>query len=252
MALYAESWSIVLGLVAVVLALPLIRNWVLARRDDRDEPWARAVRQILDDDRSFPHKTVRTVNGKTHTSPAYELPVQIMPHLLLGDRACATKVGLLVERGVTAILSVGPRATDGVQRSYAEAGITYKHIPAEDEEGYPLVRLHQHAASSFIRAVLREGGRCLIHCVAGINRSGTLAAAELMLHERLPVLEAVQRCKEARRVILSNHSFQCQLVALARQQGLLGDCPMCTTARGSLVNRPVHKPAGNALKALVS
>ena len=32
--------------------------------------------------------------------------------------------------------------------------------------------------------------RCLVHCAAGINRSGFVAAAELLLHSRLPVLEA--------------------------------------------------------------
>ena len=33
---------------------------------------------------------------------------------------------------------------------------------------------HFEAASAFIRAAAAAGGRCLVHCVAGINRSGLL------------------------------------------------------------------------------
>lgn len=39
-----------------------------------------------------------------------------------------------------------------------------------------------------------------MHCAAGINRSGFVAAAELLLHARLPVLEVVARLRAARGV----------------------------------------------------
>ena len=42
--------------------------------------------------------------------------------------------------------------------------------------------------------------RCLVHCAAGINRSGFVAGAALLLHTRLPVLEAVARLRAARGV----------------------------------------------------
>ena len=39
-----------------------------------------------------------------------------------------------------------------------------------------------------------------MHCAAGINRSGFVAGAALLLHTRLPVLEAVARLRAARGV----------------------------------------------------
>ena len=59
----------------------------------------------------------------------------------------------------------------------------------------------------------------------GINRSGALAIAELMTHERISVVDAVREVKLARGVVLQNQSFQCQLVQMARREGLLGDRP---------------------------
>ena len=95
----------------------------------------------------------------------------------------------------------------------------------KDEEEFPLIYAHQLKVSEFIRDVEKAGGKCLIHGVAGINRCAALATAELMLHEQLPLLEAVRRVKNARRTVLHNHSFRRQLVSLARSHGLLGDCP---------------------------
>ena len=42
--------------------------------------------------------------------------------------------------------------------------------------------------------------RCLVHCAAGINRSGFVAGAELLLHTRLSLLEVVARLRAARGV----------------------------------------------------
>ena len=58
--------------------------------------------------------------------------------------------------------------------------------------------------------------------MAGINRSGFVAAAELMLHDRLEVLEALRRCFRARGLVLLNQSFRKQLLQTAHQHGLLG------------------------------
>ena len=44
--------------------------------------------------------------------------------------------------------------------------------------------------------------RCLVHCAAGINRSGFIAGAELLLHTRLPLLEVVARLRAARGVAM--------------------------------------------------
>ena len=91
---------------------------------------------------------------------------------------------------------------------------------------------------------------CLIHCHAGINRSGVLATAHLMLAERLPVLEAVARVKEVRGNVLCNHSFQSQLVQLARDNGLLGPQPEGRHV-SAMRDRKPRRPATEALQRLM-
>lgn len=232
-ALMAGGW---LALCAIIY---VVWTCYVKAGDANDAPWVNAVRQIVEDEATYP------------STAAVDLPVEIMPHLLLGDKASAAKVDVLKAKGVTHVLNAAGRAGRDVAtyRAYREAGIETESIDeAEDEEGYPLVYTHQPFASEFINKAKAAGGVCLIHCIAGINRSGTLAAAELMLHERLPVLEAVRRVKQARRVVMSNHSFQAQLVALARTRGLLGDRP---DASDKLTNRPARKPAQQALKKVM-
>lgn len=168
-----------------------------------------------------------------------------MDHLLLGDKRCAGDAEKLSALGVTHILNVGGRSARAATAS--ALGGNYLQINAEDEEGYPIIRRHQAEASAFIRRARDEGGRCLIHCQAGINRSGCLAVAELMLDQRLPVLEAVGRAQKARRVILSNHSFQAQLVALARRERLLGPAP---EGPADVTARKPRKSAAHALRRL--
>ena len=110
---------------------------------------------------------------------------------------------------------------------------------------------HRPAAAQFFAKARAAPGRCLVHCVAGINRSGVLAASELMIHQRLPVLEAVKRMKATRGMVLQNESFQAQLVALARAEGLLGPEPPAEAQEGGGgPSRAPRRKAADALKGL--
>lgn len=193
----------------------------------RSEPWVAAVRHLLD------KPCLRQV----------DLPVEIMPHLLLGDKRCANDLATIEAFGVTHILNCAGRYA---HTEHASTRKGYLQISADDEEGYPILKRHLEEARAFIKRARDEGGRCLIHCQAGINRSGCLAVADLMLTEQLPVMEAVARAKNARGILLSNHSFQAQLVQLARQHGLLGPRP----ADVPLGVGPMKQPRRSAADAL--
>ena len=126
----------------------------------------------------------------------------------------------------------------------------YLQINADDEEDYPILPRHFSEASAFIRCARDGGGRCLIHCQAGINRSGCLAVAALMSTQQVPLLEAVHRVKEKRGVLLTNTGFQAQLVAFARRNGLLGAPPAGVAPRLFVSRRPKRRPAAEALSRL--
>lgn len=109
----------------------------------------------------------------------------------------------------------------------------YLQLNARDEIGYD-IRQHCDAASAFIQGARDVGGVCLVHCQAGVNRSGFLVVVEYMQSEQVAVLEAVRHCKRARGRILLNRSFQIQLLQYARDHGLLGDAPIA-----QLPSRPI-------------
>mmetsp|Transcript_46315 Transcript_46315/g.92870 ORF Transcript_46315/g.92870 Transcript_46315/m.92870 type:complete len:121 (+) Transcript_46315:480-842(+) len=99
---------------------------------------------------------------------------------------------------------------------------------------------HLSEAREFIAAARDSGGKCVVHCVAGINRSGVTVAAEHMLTTRQNVLEVVAHCRKQRgNVFLSNKSFQEELVALARAHDLLGPKP---GEQGCIVKNLPQKP----------
>ena len=127
-----------------------------------------------------------------------QLPCEILPHLFLSDAKGARDIGRLQELGITRVLNAAGPAARGPADDYTAAGITVKEFDAEDESGYPMLKTHLQASREFVEDARRKGGKVVIHCVAGINRSGVLVAAELMLFKRIPVLEAVAHCRRQR------------------------------------------------------
>ena len=156
------------------------------------------------------------------------MPVEIMPSLFLSDARRAHDVSRLKSLGITHVVNVAGKSAEGPAEEYCAAGINVLNVDADDEEGYPMLEKHLSEVHAFVNET-RTGtysGRVVVHCVAGINRSGVILAAILMLDKKLSVLEAVAHCRLARgNCFLWNGSFQTQLVALARSEGLLGPAP---------------------------
>ena len=109
--------------------------------------------------------------------------------------------------------------------------IAYQRIDADDEFDYPLLHNHWYEVKRFIDSTTlgknnEEKGKCVVHCVAGMNRSALVVASYHMVTTQTPVLETVKHVRKQRgNVALQNEGFQEQLVALARQENLLGACP---------------------------
>ena len=54
--------------------------------------------------------------------------------------------------------------------------------------------------------------KVFVHCEAGINRSGTIVAAAMMEFAGIPLFEAARQLKRQRGIIMTNATFQEQLV----------------------------------------
>lgn len=155
-----------------------------------------------------------------------DLPVEVSPGIFLSDARNAHDIGKLRERSITHVLNCAGIPARGPRADYEEAGIQYCEIEAEDEEGYPMLSRHLKEARRFIQTCRIAGGRVVVHCMAGINRSGVIVCAEKMLSERMHVLDVVGEVRAARgNLCLVTYTFQEELVALARREGLLGPPP---------------------------
>ena len=108
--------------------------------------------------------------------------------------------------------------------------IDHCYIPAEDILSYDMMK-HWPEARQFLQACGRpetctvEGDRpfkALVHCSAGMNRSGTMVAAAMMEFGQMTLLEVGRELKQKRGYALSNSSFRKQLVKFAMENGHLG------------------------------
>ena len=66
-----------------------------------------------------------------------------------------------------------------------------------------------------------QGGRVLVHCNMGVNRSGALCVAYIMDHKQITLLQTIRLVKFERPIILCNEGFQKQLIQFARNHQLL-------------------------------
>jgi len=154
-------------------------------------------------------------------------PGQAGPRLFIGNKYHAGNVALLQELGITAVLNC---ASGGISRlpvgEMKEAGIMYAFTNVrQDEYNYPILHeeekggfiwsQHLEVAQALYTGMIRNQpkGKVLFFCVAGQNRSATLALAVLMLHG-MTLDSIVQQCAKTRPIILENEGFQKQLVEL--------------------------------------
>ena len=102
----------------------------------------------------------------------------------------------------------------------------YKQFFAEDSHDYDMLQ-HFRDAQAFIEEARRwrgssgNSGKVLVHCALGVNRSGLMVAAYLMCERRSTPADAVRTLKLRRGMVLTNPSFQRQLIQLARDRRLL-------------------------------
>jgi len=102
-----------------------------------------------------------------------------------------------------------------------ESGIrSFLMMPTEDFDEFDILP-YLLEAIAFLSRAESSGGCAFVHCNYGVNRSGVVAAAYLMVAEHKPLLRVINELKAKRSLILSNVGFRRQLVRFARCRGLL-------------------------------
>lgn len=158
--------------------------------------------------------------------------VEVLPGLWLGSMRAAHDVAWMREAGVGAVLNMAADCVDEPADGYPDT-IRTMRIAAEDSPDYPLLARHLPASFAFVSECLDEvpPRPVLVHCVQGINRSGAVVVACVMLRSGIPLLDALYHVSMLRSGIVNNDYFQAELVLLAHANRLLKLGPQSDTAK---------------------
>lgn len=158
---------------------------------------------------------VKSILSGLDQNPYVSSPTMVEDHLYIGSLNDAVDHRKLKRTKITYIFDCA--STDSGICSYPTSlGITaYDSIPAIDDCCHDMIQYIEKAIT-FIDMVKRKRARVLVHCIKGINRSAFICAAYMMLRSNKNLYQAVRHLKYTRGIVLTNPSFQKQLVVLAK------------------------------------
>ena len=179
-------------------------------------------RKKIQNDDVYVHKMRDILNAYPTRGPPYNMTM-LCSNMYMGSQKNADDIGMLRRFGITHVLNMaGTRKMNYIQNPYKpNSGVLhYLMIPAQDYEDYDIAR-HLPEALAFLDHAKRNGGKALVHCNMGVNRSGAVCAAYLMADQKMNLLEVTKYLKLKRTFVLVNRGFQKQMVEFAREKNLL-------------------------------
>ena len=135
---------------------------------------------------------------------------EIVPGLLAGGYLAARDIGTLRRGGVTHLLSLRE------ERPEENEGFESLHLPMSDSGDSSLSEVATSAAR-FIDTARDAGGRVLVFCDLGVNRTAAVIAGYLIL-KGWTAEAAIERVSQARPVISIIEPYKLQLRALAGRE----------------------------------
>lgn len=125
----------------------------------------------------------------------------ITPNIYVGDVNCVFSKEFLKSKGITHIVS----GALGVQPCF-EDDFKYLTLDLMDLSDFD-IQDHFHNASDFMYEALKEGGKVLVHCMAGRSRSATLLSAYFIKYEGMSTDDAIKKIRIQREVTSPNLGF---------------------------------------------
>lgn len=139
-------------------------------------------------------------------------PTRILPFLYLGSQEDALSADIVKVNEITYILNVSTTCIKPANISDAH----FLRIPVNDNYSAKLTPYFEQAFQ-FLDKVRESNGCCLVHCLAGISRSPTLAIAYIMKHLNMSSDDAYRYVKDKRPTISPNFNFLGQLLEFEKQ-----------------------------------
>ena len=167
---------------------------------------------------------VASVQGeleRAHGQAARATAAEVIPGFLwLGSKQDASDADFLQRNNITFVLNC---AGAGARGTPADFACEYEQLNAVDDYQFQIIRRSSGQGLNFLRQAaasvlagagsgVGSGGRVLVHCMSGVNRSAAIVAAYLMREHGKSALEAVRQLAAVRPQVLTNSSFVEQLV----------------------------------------
>ncbi|XP_069848220.1 dual specificity protein phosphatase 16-like [Dipodomys merriami] len=134
-------------------------------------------------------------------------PTRILPNLYLGCQLDVLNKELMLQHGIGYVLNASNSCPkpDFIPESH------FLRVPVSDSFGERILPWLD-ASVDFIEKAKACNGCVLVHCLAGISRSATIAIAYIMKRMDMPLDEAYRFVKEKRPTISPNFNFLGQLL----------------------------------------
>ncbi len=175
----------------------------------------------METDEYYVQKIQDILNQKYRDTAITFSPNKLLEFLYIGGYYDAKDARRLHRLGITHVLNCAAGRSLPQSPYKEDSGIiAYEQFRADDDEDYDILK-HFITAQTFIDNCKKQGGKCLVHCVCGVNRSGAICAAYIMADTNMDLLTTIRHMRRRKVCVLYNEGFQKQLVIFARQRGLL-------------------------------
>jgi len=134
-----------------------------------------------------------------------EIAHEILPALFLGNSTSASTYNFLTTNGITHILTIAKSIPPRFPENF-----TYKIIPVVDDERENIMQYFPEC-NEFINNSIKNNGKVLVHCAAGVSRSATIVLAYVMQLNKWDYQKAKSYVGNIRNTIFPNEGFQNQL-----------------------------------------
>ncbi|MGI0072740.1 MAG: dual specificity protein phosphatase 23 [Nitrosotalea sp.] len=109
-----------------------------------------------------------------------------------GMPTSSTEVDWVLKQGIKSIVTM---TEDALPESWIKE-IKYLHVPTEDLSAPDMDMIDQ--AVDFINKQIQNNEPVMVHCAAGIGRTGTILACYLVKHHKLSATNAIEKVRKER------------------------------------------------------